>query len=181
VRLASKAGVSKRTIDTIEASRIISLKTLVCVAKALFGEEGRHQELVAAGNPGGCAAAEAAGPAIPAPNSTPEVASDLRLQRDLFRIAEPEMSHDNPVDELKIDVGFFRARLIGLGDPTDPILCACASATVGLQLRGGNCLDNPRIFKQTGNAGMLVEYGTGQTRPSGSRPSNGLISWKASG
>jgi hypothetical protein len=128
---------------------------------------------------------ESAGPALaallepaaaalgPAPGQTVEVAvgeapAPLPLPpdraavtpRQLFRIdaVQPREASDH----LLIDVGFLRVRLKGVGAPTEPIFCGCASAKVLLRFRGGESAQDPRFVSLPECTEAKVEYGIGK-------------------
>lgn len=90
-----------------------------------------------------------------------ETAEDLAQTR-MFRIERPAVPVD-PEVPLPVDVGFFRARLRTVGEPTDPIFCGCAAARLQVRLKGGASCDDPQFPTLPENCSARVEFGTGRS------------------
>ncbi len=92
-------------------------------------------------------------PAVPTPS-----------QPELFRIERPSLP-DEPDFPLYLDLGFFRAKLKAVSDPTKPIFCGCACVRLLVRLKDGESLKDPTFPALPDDIEAKVEYGIG-TKPS---------------
>jgi transcriptional regulator with XRE-family HTH domain len=151
-----RTPISKKTLENAESGRPVLTATLATIARAL-GTNVRQLMLSAGadgtGVPSGTGSASPAG-------------SEPALHRDLFRV-EAESRVDTPAADanLLIGVGFFRSVIEGVGGPTTPVFCGCASATVRFELDGAESRHDPCFSAVPANAMAKVEYGLG-TAPS---------------
>jgi hypothetical protein len=140
-----RTPISKKTLENAEASRPVLTATLVTIARVL-----------------GISVRDLMFPTEAESQATSEPA----LHRDLFRV-EAKAQIDTPAKEanLLIGVGFFRSLVEGVGGPTAPIFCGCASATICFELDGAESRGDPCFSAVPTNATAKVEYGPG-TAPS---------------
>ena len=145
--LARKVGCAKKTIENAEAGRRVRIGTLGEIAEAL--EVGDWRALAVPDPP----------PPIPE-NGGPDSGGNIKEQRRLFRI-DATLQPSAEESKLLVEVGFFRIRLTGLGGPTEPVLCGCASARLLFKLGGGRSLRDPCFPTVPHNTKAMVEFGPG--------------------
>ena len=159
--------ISKKTLENAESGRHVLIATLATIARVLgttVCDLMLTVETDETVDPSRKSTDETVDPTRK--SSDPQDELEPALHRDLFRV-EGNAQVDEPGKEanLSFGVGFFRSLVEGVGSPTAPVFCGCASATVCFGLDSAESRGDPCFTAVPADTTAKVEYGSG-TAPS---------------